>query len=51
MRYSHDTVYVRDLGSKYGTYLNGDRIKSESFVKVKRGDIVSFGEDEYILIS
>lgn len=51
MRYSHDTVYVRDLGSKYGTYLNGDRIKPESFVKVKRGDIVSFGEDEYILIS
>ncbi len=51
MRYSHDTVYVRDLGSKYGTYLNGERIKPESFVKVKKGDIVSFGEDEYILIN
>lgn len=50
MRYSHDTVYVRDLNSRNGTYINGERIKPESFTKIKRGDIVAFGDNEYILM-
>ncbi len=50
LRYSHNTVYIRDLSSKNGTYINGERIKPNSYCKAKRGDIVSFGDDEYILM-
>lgn len=50
LRFSHETVYVRDHNSKNGTFVNGEKIKPECFIKVKRGDIVSFADVEYILM-
>ncbi len=50
LRYSGKTLYVKDHKSKYGTYVNGDRIETGKFVPVNKGDIVAFGDQEYILL-
>jgi len=42
-------VYISDLGSRNGTYLNGERIKKQKPEKIVRGDIVSFSDEEFIL--
>ncbi|KAJ3100613.1 hypothetical protein HDU97_002101 [Phlyctochytrium planicorne] len=44
-----DVVYIQDIGSKSGTYINGVRLsdpnhKSESF-ELRTGDILQFGQD------
>ncbi|MDD3093408.1 MAG: DUF6382 domain-containing protein [Clostridia bacterium] len=50
IRYSRKSVYIKDLNSKYGIYVNGERIKSNTFFSIHKGDIVAFGDDEYILL-
>lgn len=50
IRYSRKIVYIKDFKTKNGTYINGERIKPSSFSKAQRGDIVSFGDDEYIIM-
>lgn len=42
-------VYVTDLGSKNGTYLNGDSLDKRVPVKIERGDILAFSDEEFIL--
>jgi hypothetical protein len=42
-------VYISDLGSKNGTYVNGSRIEKRKPVKVEKGDIVAFSDEEFIL--
>lgn len=42
-------VYISDLGSKNGTYLNGRRIEKRKPVKVEKGDIIAFSDEEFIL--
>jgi pSer/pThr/pTyr-binding forkhead associated (FHA) protein len=37
-----DDVFVEDLGSRNGTFVNGERIESPT--KLRRGDRVQFGE-------
>jgi hypothetical protein len=37
-----DDVFVEDLGSRNGTYVNGERITSTT--KIRRGDRVQFGQ-------
>ncbi|CAM9989676.1 unnamed protein product, partial [Discosporangium mesarthrocarpum] len=37
-------VFVVDLGSTHGSYLNGVRIPSKGFKKLGEGDILKFGE-------
>jgi hypothetical protein len=37
-----DEVFVEDLGSRNGTFVNGERITSTT--KIKRGDRVQFGQ-------
>ena len=43
------TVYATDLGSKNGTYLNGERLEKRNPVKIERGDILAFYDEEFIL--
>lgn len=42
-------VYATDLGSKNGTYLNGDLLDKRVPVKMERGDILAFSDEEFIL--
>lgn len=38
---SHDSLYIEDVGSTNGTYVNGQRIKKQ---RLKRGDQVMIGQ-------
>lgn len=42
-------VYATDLGSRNGTYLNGELIDKRVPVKVEKGDILAFSDEEFIL--
>lgn len=42
-------AYITDLGSRNGTYLNGERLKGQQAERIERGDIVSFSDEEFIL--
>jgi pSer/pThr/pTyr-binding forkhead associated (FHA) protein len=44
-----DDAYITDLGSRNGTYLNGERLKKQKAERIERGDIVSFSDEEFIL--
>ena len=37
-----DEVFVEDLGSRNGTFLNGDRVATPT--RLRRGDRVQFGQ-------
>ncbi len=43
------SVYVTDLGSKNGTYLNGEPLQKRVATKIEKGDIVAFSDEEFIL--
>ncbi len=42
-------IYISDMGSRNGTYVNGERLEKQSPCKIARGDIVSFSDEEFIL--
>jgi len=42
-------VYATDLGSKNGTYLNGEQLDKRVPAKMERGDILAFSDEEFIL--
>ncbi|HPQ47072.1 MAG TPA: DUF6382 domain-containing protein [Clostridia bacterium] len=42
-------VYVTDMGSRNGTYVNGEMLERQTPVKIVRGDIVSFSDEEFVL--
>ncbi|MFO7612685.1 MAG: FHA domain-containing protein [Clostridia bacterium] len=43
------TIFIADLGSRNGTYLNGEKLEKRDAVKIETGDIVSFSDEEFIL--
>jgi hypothetical protein len=43
------SIYATDLGSKNGTYLNGEILEKRIPVKVEKGDILAFSDEEFIL--
>lgn len=45
-------LYLLDLESSNGTWLNGERVESARYVGVLSGDVVKFGdsEREYVLL-
>jgi len=45
----NDKIVVFDLGSKNGTYINGERIDKRTPFSVEKGDIVSFADEEFIV--
>jgi len=45
----NDKVVVFDLGSKNGTYINGEQIDKRTPFLVEKGDIVSFADEEFIV--
>lgn len=48
--YSQDgNVYATDLGSKNGTYLNGELLDKRVPVTMEKGDILAFSDEEFIL--
>jgi len=42
-------IFATDLGSKNGTYLNGEQLDKRVPVKMERGDILAFSDEEFIL--
>jgi pSer/pThr/pTyr-binding forkhead associated (FHA) protein len=43
-----DNVYISDLGSAYGTIVNGQRVNK---AKLKKGDVVTLGDVEMTVVS
>lgn len=43
--------FVMDLGSTYGTWVNGEKIVSDSYRKLSSGDSIIFGENQIWRIS
>lgn len=39
--YDEDVYYIEDLGSKHGTYVNGNKIEEKT--TLKSGDIITIG--------
>jgi len=48
VRMQNDEIFVRDLGSKNGVYVNGERITEET--KLAEGDHVRVGHAEFALV-
>ncbi|MEA2647329.1 MAG: hypothetical protein QOE92_2412 [Chloroflexota bacterium] len=46
--YRDGTIFVRDLGSTNGTYVNGDRLAVRAEVKLVPGDVIRFGRVEMV---
>ena len=42
-------IFAADLGSRNGTYLNGEQLEKRVPVKLERGDILAFSDEEFIL--
>lgn len=47
--HANGMVYVRDDNSSYGTTVNGQRLPPYQWVALKRGDMILFGKEMYIL--
>ena len=45
-----DGLYLLDLNSTNGTYINGERIESGKDYKLEEGDMVSFARSEYFVV-
>jgi hypothetical protein len=43
------SVFATDLGSRNGTYLNGEQLEKRTPVKMEKGDILAFSDEEFIL--
>ncbi|KAL8809087.1 MAG: hypothetical protein Q9223_007962, partial [Gallowayella weberi] len=45
-------LYVLDLDSANGTFLNGERVEGRRYVEVRGGDVLRWGESsrEYVLL-
>lgn len=41
------SVFIKDLGSTNGTYINNKKIEKNELVKAKYGDLISFAGSEY----
>lgn len=42
-------VYVRDLGSRHGTFVNSTKLETSEEVEIRKGDVVSLGSWRFIL--
>lgn len=45
LRYDLGRLYVRDAGSTYGTYLNGQKVESDRWTEVPEGMSLQFGRN------
>ena len=45
-------MYLVDLGSAHGTFLNGERIEAQRYIELREQDALKFGESsrEYVLL-
>jgi hypothetical protein len=52
MRKKEANPFIIDLGSKFGSFLNGKRIEEARFVELRHKDLICFGrlKDEFVLI-
>ena len=44
-----ETLFVQDIGSKNGTYINGMRIQTGFNVELRDGNMIRFSNEEYMV--
>lgn len=47
--FSEDKTLITDLGSRNGTYINGELLDKHVPYEIERGDIIGFSEEEFML--
>lgn len=48
--YTQDgSIFATDLGSRNGTFLNGEQLEKRIPMKIEKGDILAFSDEEFIL--
>ena len=45
-----DDYYVKDLNSSNGTFVNGNRVPKDKYIKLCKGDIIRVGKNELSLV-
>lgn len=50
LRLKLGVYYIKDLGSRYGTYINDIRLRPGNYYALRIGDRVSFGGDDMAFI-
>lgn len=45
-----DMFYLEDLGSKNGTWLNGERVSEEDMLEIRDGDKIHVGEVTFLFV-
>ena len=50
LKYENGRLYIADLGSKNGTYVNGQDIRGKGWVELKRGDVVKILDLEFEVV-
>ncbi len=44
-----DEFFLKDMGSTNGTFLNGVKIPADKYVRIRRGDKITIGNDTIVL--
>ncbi len=44
-----DEFFIKDMGSTNGTFLNGIRIPTDKYVRIRNGDKITIGNDNIIM--
>ena len=50
LKYENGHLYIEDLGSKNGTYVNGQDIRGKGWVELKQGDVVKILDLEFEVV-
>lgn len=50
LKYENGQLYIADLGSKNGTYVNGQDIRGKGWVELKPGDTVAVVDIEFQVV-
>ncbi len=44
-----DAFFIKDMGSTNGTFLNGTKVPADKYVRIKRGDKITIGNDNIVM--
>ncbi len=44
-----DAFFLKDMGSTNGTFLNGTKVPADKYVRIRRGDKITIGNDNIVM--
>ncbi len=44
-----DEFFLKDMGSTNGTFLNGTKVPADKYVRIRKGDKITIGNDNIIM--